>query len=63
MLICTQLVQIGRIFIDPSKRTGQSGQETKRQLKNAMPVTMNRFHEALDELEDELVNNRNNQSM
>lgn len=55
MLTFPRLVQTGRIFVDPSKRTGVSGQETKRQLKNAIPLAMNRFHEALDELEDELV--------
>jgi hypothetical protein len=47
-----QLMQTGHIFKDPKKATSVKAQYG---LKRAVPAAVDRFHDSLDELEDEIV--------
>ncbi len=54
-LTSPQLIETGRVFADPSKRTPQSVAHTNARLKSFVAQAQEHFHESVDELEGELV--------
>lgn len=49
------LEQTGRIFSASNKNPDATPTAQMTRLKNMLPESMDRFHQALDQLEDELV--------
>ncbi|KAI9716246.1 MAG: hypothetical protein M1812_005471 [Candelaria pacifica] len=49
------LVQTGKIFKDPTKCNSKNLVHTNAQMKQVIPSALNRFHEALDDIEIEIL--------
>ncbi|KAI9698816.1 MAG: hypothetical protein M1836_003926 [Candelina mexicana] len=49
------LVQTGKIFKDPTKYNPKNLVHTNAQMKQVIPSALNRFHEALDDIEVEIL--------
>ncbi|KAI9795711.1 MAG: hypothetical protein M1833_006880 [Piccolia ochrophora] len=54
-VLLPMLVQTAKVFRDPSKHNSKNLVHTNAQMKQVVPVAMDRFHSSLDELEVEIL--------